>query len=129
MAATYSDYSSDPLAAAIVEGMKEKKAEEITVLDLRQVKNSITDFFIICSGSSDSQVDAISNSVEGFVKKNTKENPWQREGLQNKQWVILDYVSVVAHVFLHEWREHYGLENLWGDAITVQIPDKTETIR
>ena len=129
MAATYSDDSSEALSRAIVEGMQEKKAEEITILDLRDVKNSVTDFFVICSGSSDTQVDAISDSVEGFVKKKTKENPWQREGLQNKQWVILDYVSVVAHVFLGEWREHYGLENLWGDAKVTTIEDAGQTIQ
>jgi ribosome-associated protein len=128
MAATYSDESADTLTQAIIEGMQEKKAEEITVLDLRNVKNSITDFFVICSGSSDTHVDAISNSIEGIVKKKIKENPWQREGLQNKQWVILDYVSVVAHIFLNEWREHYGLENLWGDAVTTQIEDAGQTI-
>jgi len=129
MTVTYDDSSSDALSKAIIEGMQEKKAEEITLLDLRDVKNSITDFFVICSASSDTQVDAISDSVEAVVKKNFKENPWQREGLQNKQWVILDYVSVVAHVFLGEWREHYGLENLWGDAVTTQIEDTGQTLR
>lgn len=129
MATTYSDDSSEALTRVIVEGMQEKKAEEITIMDLRNVKNSITDFFVICSGNSDTQVDALSDSVEGFVKKQIKENPWQREGLQNKQWVILDYVSVVAHIFLGEWREHYGLENLWGDAKVTTIEDAGQTIQ
>ena len=114
---------SDTLSQVIVKGMQEKKGEEITVLDLRGIKNAVADFFVICTGNSDTHVDAISDSVEAFVHKEFKENPWHREGSQNKEWVLLDYVNVVVHVFKRESREHYGIEHLWGDAETTYIAE------
>jgi len=100
----------------IVKGMQEKKAQDIVVMDLRKVKSSIVDFFIICSGTSDTQIDAIANSVEEELYKNLQENPWHQEGKQNKEWILLDYVDVVAHVFKKSKREYFALEELWGDA-------------
>ena len=114
---------SDALSQVVVEGMQEKKAEEITVLDLREIKNAVADFFVICTGNSDTHVDAISDSVEEFVHKKVKENPWHREGTHNKDWVLLDYVNVVAHVFRGDTREHFGIEHLWGDAETTYIAE------
>lgn len=113
--------NSDKLSQIIVEGMQEKKAEDIVVMDLRNVKNAIADFFVICSGNSDTQIDAISESIEKEVHKNNKENPWHREGKENKEWVLLDYVTVVAHVFKRDRRAFYGLEELWGDAVTTVV--------
>jgi ribosome-associated protein len=104
------------LADVIVKGMEEKKAKDIVLMDLRNVKGSVTDFFVICEGESDRQVQAIAKSVEEFVDKELDEDPWHREGYENSEWILLDYVNVVVHVFIPEKREFFGLENLWGDA-------------
>ena len=110
------DISSDTLSEWVVEGMLDKKALDVVILDLREVKHAIADYFVICSGNSDTQIDAISDSIEEQIHKRSKQNPWKREGQQNKEWILLDYVDVVAHVFNKEKRTFYGLEELWGDA-------------
>ena len=114
---------SEILSDIVVKGMQEKKASNITVMDLRQVKNAVADFFIICSGNSDTQLDAIAESVDNEVSKQLAQNPWHREGTQNKEWVLLDYVDVVAHIFKPDKRKFFGLENMWGDATIRQIED------
>jgi ribosome-associated protein len=114
---------SEKLFKAVVKGMQEKKAEEIVVMDLRKVKNAIADFFVICSGNSDKQLDAISESIDEEVFKSIKENPWHTEGKNNKEWMLLDYITVVAHVFKKDKREFYALEKLWGDAEITEIED------
>jgi len=101
--------------------MQEKKALDIVLLDLREIKNAFADFFIICSGNSDTQLEAIANSIDEEVYKGLKENPWHIEGRENKEWMLLDYVSVVAHIFKKDKREFYSLENLWGDAKITEI--------
>lgn len=108
--------SSRILADVVVKGMEERKGKNIVLMDLRKVKGSVTDFFVICEGDSDRQVEAIAKSVEEFVDKELNEDPWHREGYENSEWVLLDYINVVAHVFLPEKREFFGLEELWGDA-------------
>jgi len=115
--------SSEILSEVIVKGMLEKKAMDIVVMDLRKVKNSIADFFVICSGSSDKQIDAISDSIDEEVFKTLKENVWHSEGKNNKEWMLLDYVDVVAHVFRKDRREFYSLERLWGDAEIREIKE------
>ena len=115
--------SPEKLSELMVLGMQEKKASDIVVLDLRKVKNAVADFFIICSGNSDRQVDSISESIEEYVYKNIKENPWHAEGKTNKEWILLDYIDVVAHIFQHESREFYALESLWGDALTTMVQE------
>ncbi len=115
--------SSEILSEVIVKGMLEKKAIDIVVMDLRNVKNSIADFFVICSGSSDKQIDAISDSIDQEVFKTLKENVWHSEGKNNKEWMLLDYVDVVAHVFRKDRREFYSLERLWGDAEIREIKE------
>jgi len=94
----------------------EKKALDIAVLDLREVKNAIADYFVICSGNSDTQVDAITDSIEDEVKKASGQNAWHKEGFQNKEWILLDYLDVVCHVFRKDRRTFYDLEEFWGDA-------------
>ncbi|WP_205504067.1 ribosome silencing factor [Rufibacter psychrotolerans] len=108
--------NSDILAELVVKGMQEKKAADIVVLNLKSLKNAVSDYFIISSASSDTQLDAIASSIEEEVFKLTKEHPWQSEGRTNREWVVLDYVDVVAHIFLKEKRGFYALEELWGDA-------------
>ncbi len=89
---------------------------DIVVMDLRQVKNAICDYFVICSGNSDTQIDAIASSVDEEVHKNTGQNPWHQEGRTNREWILIDYVDVIAHVFRKDRRTFYDLEQLWGDA-------------
>lgn len=114
---------SEKLSKAIVIGMQEKKASEIVVMDLREIKNAVADFFIVCSGSSDKQLDAIAGSIDDEVFKKLKENPWQMEGRSNKEWVILDYITVVAHIFRRDRRQFYSIERLWGDAKITEVED------
>ncbi len=114
---------SEKLSKAVVKGMQEKKATDIVVLDLRNVKNAIADFFVLCSGGSDKQLDAISESIDEQVYKAVKENPWHTEGKNNKEWMLLDYINVVAHVFRKDRRQYYALEKLWGDAEITEIED------
>lgn len=112
---------SEKLTDLIVKGMQEKKAEDIVVLDLREVKNAVADFFVLCSGNSDKQLNAISDSIDEFVYNDLNENPWHSEGKNNKEWMLLDYITVVAHVFKKDKREFYALDKLWGDAKTTLI--------
>lgn len=110
------DFTSEQLVETIVEAMQDKKAGNIVSLDLRETGSSVADFFIICHGNSNTQVEAIASGVERDTREKLKEKPWKREGIQNAQWIILDYVNIVVHVFYEEMREFYKLEELWGDA-------------
>lgn len=110
------DLTSTELSQQVVEGMHEKKAENVVVLDLRKIHNAIADFFVIASGNSDTQIDAIADSVEEVVHKKSGQNPYNREGKQNKEWILLDYVDVVVHVFKKDVRSFFDIEALWGDA-------------
>ena len=113
--------TAEELSKIIVKGMEEKKASDIVVMDLRDVGGTVTDFFVICSGTSDTQLEGISKSVEDEVLKTNQEKPWKSEGKNNRQWILMDYVNVVAHIFLKEKREFYQLEDLWGDAVVTKI--------
>lgn len=104
------------LLDAIVNGMQEKKAKNITILDLNKIENRIADFFVICDADSGTHVDAIAGSVEEIVEKQTGEKPYHSEGQQNSEWILIDYINIVVHVFLRETREYYNVEGLWGDA-------------
>ena len=115
--------NSEMLSDVIVKGMQEKKASDIVILDLRKLNNAIADFFVICSGNSDKQLDAIADSVDEEVYKALKENPWHIEGKNNKEWMLLDYINVVAHIFRKDRREFYALERLWGDAGVTEIDE------
>jgi len=117
------ELSSKDLSELVAKGMIEKKGQDIAILDLRKVKNSITDFFVICSGNSDTQIDALANSVEDEVYKMSKTEPWQKEGKANGEWILIDYVDVVAHIFNKDRRKHYDLEELWGDAEVTYLED------
>lgn len=111
-----SQFTAEQIRDFIVRGMQEKKGQDIVVMDLRRVKNAICDYFVLCSGTSDTQIDSISTSIEEEVYKASKQDPWHREGKTNREWILLDYVDVVAHVFKKERRSFYDLEQLWGDA-------------
>lgn len=117
------EIDSETLCNAIVEGMQENKAKDIVVLDLRKVMNAVTDFFVICSGESNTQVEGINNAVLRHTRKELQERPWHQEGKTNAEWILLDYVNVVAHIFYKDARSFYDLEDLWADAVKTQIPN------
>lgn len=118
-----SEIDSVKLCDAIVEGMQENKAKDIVVLDLREVVNAVTDFFVICSGESSTQVDGINNAVVRHTRKELQEKPWHQEGKGNSEWILLDYVNVVAHIFYKDARSFYDLEDLWADAVKTTVPN------
>lgn len=120
---------SDTLAELAVRGLQDRKGQDIVVLNLKELKNAVADYFIICSASSDTQLDALARSVEEEVEKVTGEAPWQSEGRTNREWVLLDYVDVVVHVFLRERRQFYALEELWGDAEITYVEDTADVAR
>ena len=109
------------LAETIVRGMQELKGNEITVLNLSDIPGAVCQYFVICHGDSDTQVDAIARSIEKETNKEHNEKPWHIEGEENAEWVLLDFVDVVAHVFYRETREFYNLEGLWADATVEKI--------
>ncbi|WP_297983783.1 ribosome silencing factor [uncultured Chryseobacterium sp.] len=100
----------------IVEAIQDTKGEDIKIFDLSNIENSVAETFIICSGNSNTQVSAIAGNIEKKVRNEIKERPWHVEGTDNAMWVLVDYVSVVVHVFQRETREYYDIEELWGDA-------------
>ena len=108
--------TSAQLADVIIEAIKEKKGSEIVLLNLKEIPNSVCDYFIVCSGDSSTQVSAIANSIDFEVKKVLNEDAWHKEGFQNSEWILLDYVTVVVHVFQPEARNFYRIEKLWSDA-------------
>ncbi|HOP43885.1 MAG: ribosome silencing factor [Flavobacteriales bacterium] len=110
------DQNAARLVDAIVKGVQEVKGKDIVHLDLRGVPNTVCDHFVICHGDSVTQVEAIAGSVEKFAREEAGEKPWHSEGANNAEWVLLDYVNVVVHIFLRDKRTFYGLEDLWADA-------------
>ena len=113
--------SPDELISLIVQGIEDIKGQNISLLDLRNIENTVCDYFIICNGNSNTQVNAIVSSVQKNVSKNIREKPYQIEGIENAEWVLMDYVNVVVHVFQKHKREYYDIENLWGDAKITEI--------
>ncbi len=111
------------LLDAIVEGMKEKKAKNITIINLIGLENRVADYFIICDADSSTHVNAIADTLEESVIKNTGEKPYHSEGHQNAEWILIDYVNIVAHVFMRETREFYNIEGLWADGEVTRIED------
>ncbi len=118
---TKNKVSADDLISVIIKGIDDVKGENIQLLDLREIENTVCDYFIICSGNSNTQVNAISGSVQKTVSKELKDKPWHIEGENNSEWVLMDYVNVVVHIFQKHIREFYDIESLWGDAKTTVI--------
>jgi ribosome-associated protein len=113
--------NADQLITTIIGGIEEVKGKEITILDLRAIENTVCDYFIVCEGTSNTQVNAIVNSIQKQVSKTLKDKPWHIEGSENADWVLMDYVNIVVHVFQKHIRAYYDIEGLWGDAKTTQI--------
>ena len=114
--------SPDQLITFILKGIEEVKGKDINILDLREIENTVCDYFIICNGTSNTQVNAIVHSIQKIVSRETKDKPWHVEGTDNAEWVLMDYVNVVVHVFQKHIREFYDIEGLWGDAKVTVIP-------
>lgn len=116
--------STDILLANIIKGIEEVKGNDIEILDLRAIDSAVCDYFVICNGNSNTQVNAIVGSVQKTVSKEIKDKPWHVEGTDNAEWVLMDYVSIVVHVFQKEIRDYYNIEGLWGDAKITSIANK-----
>ena len=119
-----SDNDGLELALLLAQGMVEKKADEIKILDMRSVPGASTNFLVISDAQSGKQVEAIADSAEEVCFNKTKERPWHREGYENLEWVLLDYINVVVHVFQKEKRSFYAIEDLWKDAIIIPFKAK-----
>ena len=110
------------LIEKIVIGISEVKGQDIEMIDLRKIENRICDFYIICSGNSNTHVSAILESVKRKVSKTLKEKPSHTEGEENAEWILLDYINVVVHIFQKQIRDFYRIEELWGDCKINTIP-------
>lgn len=115
------DKANRQLIETIIDGLQDVKAKDVVVLDLTSLKHAVTDYFIIASGDSSTQVEGMASSVVRKTRKELKEKPWHEEGVGNSEWILLDYVNVVVHIFFRETREFYNLEDLWADAKRTEI--------
>ena len=113
---TKRNVSADELLTSILKAIDEVKADDIQIMDLREIENTVCDYFVVCTGTSNTHVNAISGIVQKQVSKETHEKPWHIEGESNSEWVLVDYVNIVLHVFQKQTREYYDIESLWGDA-------------
>jgi ribosome-associated protein len=107
---------STSISEIAIHGIQEKKGNDIVRLDLRNIHSSVADYFIVSHADSTTQVKAIANSVEEEIFKALKIEPRRKEGLQHGEWILLDYIDVIVHIFKTDKREFYGIEELWGDA-------------
>jgi ribosome-associated protein len=112
---------TDQLITEAIRGIEDVKGLDIEILDLRELENTVTDYFIICNGTSNTHVNAIVGSIQKPVSKAIQEKAWHIEGSENSEWVLMDYVHVVVHVFQKHIREYYDIEGLWGDAKSVKF--------
>jgi ribosome-associated protein len=115
------------LVNTIVKAIQDKKGKDVITIDLRNLDTRVADFFVICHGDSTTQVSAIGDNVDYYVKKQIEERPWHSEGFQNSEWILIDYVNVVVHIFLNEKRDFYNLEKLWADGIVSSYSDEPST--
>lgn len=112
------------LLDSIIEGLRDKKGQNIDILDLTNVDGASTSAFVVATGRSTSQVSALADSVRDKVRESLGEKPVNYDGYRNSQWIVIDYGSVMVHVFLPDVREFYNLEDLWSDANITRLPDE-----
>lgn len=115
--------STDITVTNVIKGIEKVKGENICILDFTDMDNFACKYFVVCDCQSNTQVNAISNSVKKVVSKNLNEKPFQIEGLESKNWILMDYVDVVVHIFKKEFREIYNLEDLWSDAKILRLQE------
>ena len=113
--------NEDALISNIVLGIDNVKGIDVSLLDLRDIENTVCSYFVVCTGSSNTHVNAIVSAIKKNVSKELKEKPFHTEGNDNAEWVLIDYVNVVVHVFQKQTRDYYNIEELWGDAKTTKI--------
>ena len=116
-----SKFGDKSLVDEILYGIEDLKGVDVHIMDLSKISNTVCKFFILCTGTSNTHVAAIANSVRKNVSKKLKEKPYSMEGIENQEWVLIDYVDVVVHIFQREIREFYDIENLWGDAKIINV--------
>jgi len=114
---------NEKLVKSIIEAIQEKKGQQIVHVNLSNIENAAAQGFVIASGTSTMHVDAIADSVREYVEKAIGQRPFNYDGYQNSQWIVIDYGSIFVHIFLPEYRERYNLEQLWADAIINTLPD------
>ncbi len=107
--------------SSIVEGLQESKALNITLIDLSKIKEAVCEYFVICHANSSTHVQSIAENFSVFVKKDIDFHPIAKEGVKNSEWILVDYGHLVVHVFLHEKRQFYDIEGLWGDGKITEI--------
>ena len=112
------------LVETIKEAIQEKKGCNIVVADLTKIEGTICQYFIICTGNSPTQVEAIAESIGDMAREKLGEKPAHVVGLENAQWVAMDYTDVLVHVFVPDMRDYYDLEHLWEDARMEHIADE-----
>ena len=113
--------NTDSLINKIIEGIEEVKGQHITIIDLRNLENAVAKYFIIADGTSNTQVNAIADSVKKTVSKSLQQKPWHIEGEDNSEWILMDYVDVVVHIMQKPIRDYYNIEELWADAKVMQL--------
>ena len=114
-------FNEDALISNIVLGIDNVKGIDVSLLDLRDIENTVCSYFVVCTGSSNTHINAIVSAIKKTVSKELKEKPFHTEGNDNAEWVLIDYVNVVVHVFQKQTRDYYNIEELWGDAKTTKI--------
>ncbi|MFW5706616.1 MAG: ribosome silencing factor [Bacteroidota bacterium] len=114
---------TEVLVEEVIKGIQEKKGKKISCLNLAKINSTVCDYFVVCHGTSSTHVSAIAESVEESVSKSTGVKPRRREGFLNAEWILLDYLDVVVHVFQQDVRGHYNIEDLWADAPMVVIEE------
>ncbi|MBD3617606.1 MAG: ribosome silencing factor [Gracilimonas sp.] len=124
---SFSDDAPDSreMVEIITEALLSRKGKEITVLDVSEL-TTLTDYFVVCHGTSDVQIKALADAVEEDLQKKMGEKAWKKEGLQGRSWVILDFVNIVVHVMSKEKRDFYGIERMWNDADVTYIKDSDD---
>ena len=114
---------TEQLVTSITKGIQEKKGQDIVIIDLRRTDGAIASYFVICQGNSPTQVEAIAESVAETARKETSEKPANVNGPGNSQWVAIDYIAVIVHIFLPATRPYYAIEDLWEDADQTNLPN------
>ena len=120
--------NEDDLISNIISGIENVKGLDVSLLDLRDIENTVCSYFVVCTGSSNTHVKAIVSAIQKTVSKELKEKPFQTEGNDNSEWVLIDYVNIVVHVFQKQIREKYDIEGLWGDAELTVIPSSVTNL-
>ena len=121
------DKKEQDLIHSIIQGMEDKKALDIVLIDMKKLNSSICDYFVVCHGTSNTQVGAIADEVIRRVHENTSEKPFSKEGYNTAEWILLDYSNVLVHIFQHEKREFYNIEGLWADAKIIFLEEQTQS--